>query len=88
MKAALKTAMVLATSAVALPYAVAFLTHMMWGWPRNYQRALSPRKVYMLNYALLMQARKVRYAVLKLRWMYFYQSAPTNRLVKVRRSIT
>ena len=82
-KQAIKVAMVLATSAVALPYAMAFLTHMMWGSPRNYRRALSPRKVYMLNYSLLMQVKKVKYTLLKLKWMYFYQNAKANRLVKV-----
>jgi hypothetical protein len=86
LKQAVKAVVVLTTSAVAIPYTIAILCNMMYGWPRGkdkYRRALHPRKVYALNYVMLQELAKVRFISLALQWKYFYQNATHERLIKV-----
>jgi len=75
-----------ALTVVAIPYAVAVMTNILCGWPlctKRYRRAFNPRKVFALNWALLIQLSKLRYIGLKIRWQRFYWNASRNRLLKV-----
>ena len=79
-------AVVAAASVVVVPYAIALLTNILYGWPlsaHRYRRAFNPRKVIALNYALLLQLTRVRYAGLFFRWKRFYRKATRDRLIKV-----
>ena len=82
-----KVALVLASSAVVIPYAVALLAEMLYGWSPNprkrYYRALHPRKVYALNYALIMELPKILYIGLCNKWTRYYNDCPEERLMKV-----
>lgn len=81
-----KTTLVLASSAVVIPYAVALIANVVYGWPRckeRYRRALNPRKVYALNYAVLLELTKLRFVGLLWRWQRFYGSAGNEKIVKV-----
>ena len=81
-----KVATVMATSVIAIPYALAILANLLYGWPRcenKYARALHPKKVFLLNCALLDQLFKVKYLKLVLRSRYFHSTAPRSRLIKV-----
>lgn len=85
LKRALKAAVVLASSAVVIPYAVALIANMVCGWPvqrDRYRRALNPWKVYALNYAILLELTKVRFLGLFYRWQRFYNSASKDILIK------
>jgi len=78
-------AVVAAASVVVVPYAIALLTNILYGWPlgaHRYRRAFNPRKVVALNYALLLQLTRVRYAGLFFRWKRFYRKATRDRLIK------
>ncbi|KAK3092129.1 hypothetical protein FSP39_025410 [Pinctada imbricata] len=72
-----KGIMFLATM-VAVPYTVALLSNILYGWParkNKFKRALSPRKVLALNYTCLQLVyRNFKYAPLWLRWTKFYRS--------------
>jgi len=86
LKQSVKAALVVTTSAVAVPYAFAILAHMMYGWPRGrnkYKKALHPKRVYALSYVALQELAKVRYGLLYLHWNYFYHFADEKRLIKV-----
>lgn len=85
LKQGVKTALVVASSVIAIPYALALLANMLYGWPRKdrYKRALHPKKVYALNCVLLKEFSKIKYLGLLLKWKYFYSSAGGGRLVKV-----
>ena len=86
MKQAAKTAVVLAASTVAIPYTVAFLVHMLYGWPKGkdkYKRALQPFRVYKINYAVLQQLSNIRYIPLMFKWKCFYNTAEKEKLLKV-----
>lgn len=83
---ALKTLVVTALTAVAVPYAVALTANILYGWPlgpNRYHRALHPTKVLHLNYALLLQLRKLRFLLLSLRWRQFYLGASKDELIRV-----
>lgn len=85
-KEAAKAAIVLASSAVAIPYTVAFLANLLKGWPLGrdkYRRAFNPRKVYALNYAILQQLGKLRFTWLYFKWRSYYASCTTARILKV-----
>ena len=86
----MKLATVMATSVIAIPYTLAILANLLYGWPEcenKYARALHPKKVFLLNCALLEQLSKIKYLKLILRSRYFHSTAPRTRLIKVRRSI-
>ena len=86
MKTVLKGVAFLATSTIAVPYAVALLANILYGWPRGknkYHRALHPRKVYALNYTICLQLARIRYLPLLAKWKYFYHTADASRIVKV-----
>lgn len=83
----LKAVIVTAASAVVVPYAVALLSNILYGWPlgsNRYRRAFNPYKVFALNYALLLQATRVKYFGLMIRWRQFYHSATKHELIRVR----
>ncbi|KAK2171877.1 hypothetical protein NP493_1016g01004 [Ridgeia piscesae] len=85
LKRMVKVVTVMATSVIAIPYALAILANLLYGWPRcenKYARALHPKKVFLLNCALLDQLFKVKYLKLVLRSRYFHSTAPRSRLIK------
>ncbi len=85
-KEAAKVAVVLASSAVAIPYTVAFLANLLKGWPLGrdkYKRAFHPRKVYALNYALLQQLGNLKYTWLYFKWRSHYANCTSTRILKV-----
>ena len=58
-----KLVVLAASSAVVVPYTIAFLANMLYGWPRGNRklhRAFHPQKVYALNYAVLQEFTKLR----------------------------
>jgi hypothetical protein len=78
-----------AASVAAVPYAVALLANILYGWPlgsHRYRRALHPFKVLSVNYAILLELTKVRYMSLALRWRQFYHNAQVDQLLRVRKS--
>ncbi|XP_013391668.1 probable isoprenylcysteine alpha-carbonyl methylesterase ICMEL2 [Lingula anatina] len=82
---ALKGALLAVSLFGAVPYAVAILCNLMYGWPQGknkYRRALDPRKVYAMNYAVLQSLSDVRHAKLYLQWNWFYWTATPDQLVK------
>ena len=86
LKEAAKAAIVLASSVVAVPYTVAFLANLLHGWPLGrdkYKRAFHPRKVYALNYAVLQQLVKLKYAWLYFKWRSYYANCTCARILKV-----
>lgn len=86
LKRAMKVATVMATSVIAIPYALAILANLLYGWPRcenKYARALHPKKVFLLNCAILDELCKIKYLKLILRSRYFHSTAPRARLIKV-----
>ena len=86
LKEAAKTAIVLASSAFAIPYTVAFLANLLHGWPLGrdkYKRAFHPRKVYALNYAVLQQLVKLKYTWLYFKWRTYYANCTDARILKV-----
>ncbi len=86
LKKALKIVVFMATSVIALPYSVAFLANMLYGWPQiedKYRRAFHPRKVYSLTYSILQQTMYLKYAKLFYKYKKFYKNPPQNRLLKV-----
>ncbi len=81
-----KTAIVIATSTVAVPYTVALVSNVLCGWPLGpdkYKRAFHPKKVYALNYAILQQLTNLRFVRLWVKWKRFYAEASPYRLIKV-----
>ena len=83
---ALKFAVVMATSVVAVPYSIALLANILYGWPRppnKFRKALNPRKVLSLNQAVLQQLTNLRFTRLYFKWQHFYTTAPNEILVKV-----
>ena len=82
----IKAIFLAAASVIAVPYAIAVLANILYGWPlgpRRYHRALHPLKVLALNYAVVRQLSKVRYLGLALRWRQFYVNAPPTKLLRV-----
>uniref|UniRef100_A0A0B7A7P4 BD-FAE-like domain-containing protein n=1 Tax=Arion vulgaris TaxID=1028688 RepID=A0A0B7A7P4_9EUPU len=82
----IRGAFVLVTSAMVIPYTVAIICNILHGWPQcrnKYRRALSPKKVFGLNYVLLQMLRdKSKYILLYFRWKNFYKNADPRRLFK------
>ena len=84
--AALKVAVFMGTSVVAVPYSIALLAHILYGWPRppnTFRKALSPRKVLALNQVVLHQLTNLRFTRIYFKWQHFYATAPNEILVKV-----
>ncbi|CAH1795630.1 unnamed protein product [Owenia fusiformis] len=80
-----KGVVLVAGSVIAIPYSIAVLCNILYGWPtgpEKYKRALHPKKVYALNYAILQQFGNLRYAELFFRWKYFYFNASLSRVIK------
>ena len=81
-----KTLMFL-TTVVAVPYTVAILSNILYGWPpkkNKFKRALNPRKVLALNYTCLQLIyRNFKYAPLWVRWTRFYRSLDPHLVRKV-----
>lgn len=66
MRDAAKIMALVASSAVVVPYTIAFVANMLYGWPhceKRLRRAFHPRKVYALNYSILQEFRKLRYYI-------------------------
>ena len=81
-----KVILVGVSSSIALPYFLALVTNLLYGWPpgeNKLKRALHPRKVMALNYAIFQQVCNIRFLGLLLRWKYFYITAPSTRIQKV-----
>ncbi|KAK3760542.1 hypothetical protein RRG08_022826 [Elysia crispata] len=82
----LRGALVLATASVIVPYTVALLGNILYGWPQGknkYKRALNPRKVYGVNYVIYQMLRdKSKFIALYFKWRKFYQAADPRRLYK------
>ncbi|ESO85802.1 hypothetical protein LOTGIDRAFT_130315 [Lottia gigantea] len=82
---AVKVAVLLASTTVAVPYTVAVLCNLMYGWPQTknkYRRALNPKKVFKLNYAVLQKFLLLRYAPLYFRWKQYYRKTHGPELIK------
>jgi hypothetical protein len=85
-KAVVKGLVFVVGSVVGVPYTVAVVFNILYGWPRTedrFRRALSPKKVYKLNLAVLKKLTDLQYAGLYFRWKYFYWTESSSRLVKV-----
>ncbi|XP_060067016.1 uncharacterized protein LOC132547270 [Ylistrum balloti] len=82
----MKCVVVLASSAVALPYTVSVLCNVLYGWPQSrhkFRRAFQPKKVYALNYAMLQcLIMQLRYIPRYIQWNMFYRSADQSKLRK------
>ncbi|XP_059170082.1 uncharacterized protein LOC131951731 isoform X2 [Physella acuta] len=82
----LRSALVLLSSAVVIPYTIAIVSNILHGWPQSkykYRRALSPRKVYGLNYVLFQMLRdKTKFLTLYFKWRKFYKKADPSKLYK------
>lgn len=83
----LRGTLLLAASAVMIPYTIAVVCNILHGWPQcrfKYRRALNPRKVFRLNYVLFQMLRdKTKYLPLYLKWNKFYRNAHPRTLHKV-----
>ena len=82
----MKGLVLLASSAVVVPYTVAIICNILYGWPQTrykYRRAFNPRKVYALNYAVLQNLLLLKYTPLNMRWKSFYANADSSVVVKV-----
>ena len=66
---------------------MAVLCNLLYGWgpdtPDKYWRALHPRKVLALNWAIIRQFEKLKYAGLYIKWKAFYKDASEKLLLKV-----
>ncbi|XP_035828546.1 uncharacterized protein LOC101860469 [Aplysia californica] len=82
----IRGALVLVTTAVAIPYTVAIVSNILHGWPQmkhKYRRALSPRKVMGLNYVIIQMLRdKTKLLPLYLKFKKFYKNADPRRVYK------
>lgn len=83
----IRAAIALTSTALIVPYAVAFITELLYGKSakshNRYLRALHPYRVYALNLALLSTLTKLKYAKLYLKWTKHYKSLSLDRVVKV-----
>lgn len=81
-----RAAIALTSTALIVPYAVAFITELLYGKSakshNRYLRALHPYRVYALNLALLSTLTKLKYAKLYLKWTKHYKSLSLDRVVK------
>ncbi|KAK6187961.1 hypothetical protein SNE40_005877 [Patella caerulea] len=80
-----KGVVLLASTAIAVPYTVAVLCNLLYGWPQTkhkYKRALSLKKVYKLNYTVFRRVLLLRFAPLYFRWKHFYRRASSSELIK------
>ncbi|XP_021346751.1 uncharacterized protein LOC110446102 isoform X2 [Mizuhopecten yessoensis] len=81
-----KCVMVLASSAVVLPYTISLLCNILNGWPQTrhkFRRAFHPKKVYALNYAVLQKlVVTLRYFPRYIQWKMFYSSADLSKIHK------
>ncbi|XP_033737399.1 isoprenylcysteine alpha-carbonyl methylesterase ICME-like [Pecten maximus] len=81
-----KCVMVLASSAVVIPYTISILCNILNGWPQTkhkFQRAFHPKKVYAMNYAVLQKlVITLRYFPRYIQWKIFYRSADVSKLRK------
>lgn len=82
----LRGAFVLATASVIVPYTIALLGNILYGWPQGknkYKRALNPRKVYNVNYVIYQMLRdKSKFIALYFKWRKFYRTADPQKLYK------
>ena len=83
----LRGAFVLATASVIVPYTIALLGNILYGWPQGknkYKRALSPKKVYGVNFVIYQMLRdKSKFIALYFKWRKFYKTADSRKLYKV-----
>ncbi|XP_074649227.1 uncharacterized protein LOC141904534 [Tubulanus polymorphus] len=73
------------TTAVALPYTISVLCNILYGWPQTknrYRRALHPKKVLQVNYAVLKKFGLLKYLRLMLKWKCFYAFSKPDRVIK------
>lgn len=81
-----KCVMVLASSAVVVPYTISTLCNILYGWPQTghkFRRAFHPKKVYAMNYAILQKlVTNLRYFPRYIQWKMFYRSADVSKLRK------
>ena len=76
--------LLLATTAVAVPYTLAIVANILKGSKNKFNRALHPKKVLGLNYAILQMIRdQARFLFLYLKWRSFYRNADPRRVLKV-----
>jgi len=79
-----KGTLLLASTAVVVPYTISLLANVLYGWPRTKRRAFSPRKVYNFNFTFLQNMYMLlRYAPLFFQWKSFYKRADPFRVRKV-----
>ncbi|XP_041364551.1 probable isoprenylcysteine alpha-carbonyl methylesterase ICME [Gigantopelta aegis] len=75
----------LASTVIAVPYTVALLCNVLYGWPQvrgKYRRAFHPKKVFALNYSVVQKLTLLRFFCLYWKWKYFYTNARRSELIK------
>lgn len=81
-----KNLAVMMSTAVAIPYTIAILCNVLYGWPMSRERlkdSLSVKKVCALNFAVIQQMKLLKYVSLYIRWKCFYKYFDSSHLVKV-----
>ena len=81
-----KNLAVMMSTAVAIPYTIAILCNVLYGWPMSRERlkdSLSVKKVCALNFAVIQQMKLLKYVALYIRWKCFYKYFDSSHLVKV-----
>lgn len=80
-----KNLAVMMSTAVAIPYTIAILCNVLYGWPMSRERlkdSLSVKKVCALNFAVIQQMKLLKYVALYIRWKCFYKYFDSSHLVK------
>lgn len=82
----LKSLLVLAGTTVAVPYVIASVSSVLYGWgerKNKVRRTLSPFKVIAFSYTLLqMMQIKLKYIPLYIQWKRFYSLAKPSQVLK------
>lgn len=81
-----KGLLVLMSSAIAVPYAVAAICNVLYAGPhtrKKLKRAFHPRRVFYLNYRVLLKLLDIQHLPVLIKWKWFYSYADRYRLLKV-----
>ncbi|XP_029646891.1 uncharacterized protein LOC115220853 [Octopus sinensis] len=85
MREIVKNLAVMMSTMVAVPYTIAILCNLLYGWPLSRQRlkdSLSLKKVFALNYAVWQQMKLFKYFTLYIRLKFFYKYSHSSWVIK------
>ncbi|GAB1609377.1 probable isoprenylcysteine alpha-carbonyl methylesterase ICME isoform X1 [Argonauta hians] len=85
MREVVKNVAMMMSTVVAVPYTIAILCNLLYGWPLSRQRlkdSLSVKKVFALNYAVWQQMKLFKYFSLYIRLKFFYKYSHSSWVIK------